>query len=61
MLMNRFTFIDYSKCFGILLITVGHFLPPGNIIKIVWYNFHVPLFFMISGFLFNVKSGGGAF
>ena len=47
----RYTFLDYTKCIGIFLICVGHFLESGSFLKVAIYSFHVPLFFVVSGFL----------
>lgn len=52
---SRFDFIDYAKIFGIFFICIGHFLPENNLLKIIFYSFHVPVFFFISGFLFKQK------
>lgn len=48
---SRFDFIDVLKGIGILLVVAGHIFPPPfrNIIFI----FHMPLFFLIGGFLFK--------
>lgn len=45
---NRLEWIDWMKALGIFLIVLGHFNSVGN--QFV-YVFHVPLFFLISGFL----------
>ena len=45
---KRLEWIDWMKALGIYLIVLGHFFSVGC--KFV-YVFHVPLFFMISGFL----------
>ena len=51
--------IDYAKVIGIFLVVFGHVLQgqiacsSDNILKLLWdyiYLFHMPLFFMISGF-----------
>lgn len=46
--------IDALKAFGILLVVIGHSGAPGIIGKMI-YGFHMPLFFMISGYLFDDK------
>lgn len=48
---ERFHFIDWAKSIAIVCICVGHFLPRGSSVKIFLYTFHVPIFFIISGFL----------
>lgn len=45
---KRLDWIDWMKALGIYLIVLGHFYSVGG--KFI-YVFHVPLFFMISGFL----------
>jgi acyltransferase len=47
---ERFDWIDVSKGLGIILVVVGH--TRFRYIDFI-YNFHMPLFFIISGFLFN--------
>ncbi len=49
---KRLSFIDALRGFGIFCITFGHAkscMP----LKMYIYSFHVPLFFLISGYLFN--------
>ena len=48
----RYDFIDIAKGFGILSVVWAHILLVGWTHKII-YAFHMPLFFFISGFLFN--------
>lgn len=49
---NRMEWIDALRGFAILLVMWAHtYCPPG-----IWiYSFHVPLFFVLSGFLFDEK------
>lgn len=68
-LSDRPNFIDYSKVIGIYLVVFGHYvyymgIPFQN--SFLWnfvfdiYSFHMPLFFIISGYLFKfvgVKEG----
>ena len=50
---NRLEWIDWMKAIGIYLIVLGHFYSVGE----KWiYVFHVPLFFVISGFLTSKES-----
>ena len=51
--MKREEWVDTLKGIGILLVIVGHTNSP--FFKLI-YGFHMPLFFMISGFLYNEKS-----
>ena len=45
---NRLDWIDWMKAIGIYLVVLGHFYSYGE--KFI-YVFHIPLFFVISGFL----------
>ena len=49
---DRIEWIDYAKTLGIILVYIGHTGVPDEI-KSRIYLFHMPLFFMISGFLWN--------
>lgn len=49
---NRSTELDYMKGILIILVVLGHIHTPLS----CWiYQFHIPVFFMISGFLWNTK------
>lgn len=50
--MNRYEFIDISKGIGILMVVWAHILLVGVSHSVI-YAFHMPLFFFISGLLFN--------
>lgn len=54
---KRIIWIDYAKALGIYLVILGHTLDGGGIIKDVIYSFHMPLFFIISGFLYKYTCG----
>lgn len=47
---NRIVWVDYAKAIGITLVILGH-VPVPEDIKWVIYGFHMPLFFVISGYL----------
>lgn len=49
--VKHIEWIDSVKSFGMLLVVWGHFLPANNILRILIYSFHVPLFFIVSGYL----------
>lgn len=55
---NRLEWIDWMKALGIYLIVLGHFYSIGE--KFI-YVFHVPLFFVISGFLNKKEVDGQLF
>lgn len=48
---NRLIWIDYAKLIGIILVVVGHINPDNNFILPYIYSFHMPLFFILSGYL----------
>lgn len=43
--------IDYAKCVAILAVVLGHTYSFGNPVHAFVYSFHIPLFFVISGYL----------
>ena len=48
-------YIDYAKGIGIILVMIGHVPNISFLLKKFIYSFHMPLFFMLNGILFNVK------
>lgn len=48
----RIKYIDIAKCIGIILVVLGHTEFIG---KNFIYQFHLPLFFFLSGFVFSEK------
>lgn len=46
--------LDVIKGVGILLVVVGHTSCP-DVLKTWIYSFHMPLFFMVAGYLFNER------
>ena len=61
---SRNNFISIAKAIGIILMVVGHSGCPA-IINSFLYIFHMPLFFILSGFFYKSKNlkdvivGGG--
>lgn len=54
--MKREHFIDIMKGIGILLVILGHTsIYLNKYITIYIYSFHIPLFFFVSGYLYNEK------
>jgi len=51
---RRFREIDFLKGFGITLMIMGH-IPVYPIVSRYIYQFHMPLFFIVSGFLYKKK------
>lgn len=47
--------IDCIKGFGILLVILGHTLEHDDIVRKIIYSFHMPLFFIVSGYVYNKK------
>lgn len=51
---QRLEYIDIAKAIGIFLVIMGHeFSDSVNIYRRVIYSFHMPLFFFLSGLVFN--------
>ena len=48
---KRLQYIDMVKGFSILLVVLGHILPSDSILMIWIYSFHVPIFFILVGWL----------
>lgn len=48
------TWISCAKGLAILLMVVGHSGAPVSLVSYI-YNFHMPLFFFVSGYLFNTR------
>lgn len=51
---KRILWIDISKGIGIILVLIGH-VSQNQYINSFIYSFHMPLFFIISGYLYNDK------
>lgn len=51
--VNRFAWVDYLKVFGTLCVLLGHCNLQGEAITQWIFSFHMPLFFLISGFLYK--------
>ena len=48
---TRIEWIDMAKGYGIIFVLIGHLYIP--IITPLLYTFHIPLFFFLSGYVFN--------
>lgn len=62
---KRYAWVDCMKGIGIFLVALGHIYKDNYVGQWI-YSFHMPLFFMLSGFLmgkkdFSWKYGGGNF
>jgi fucose 4-O-acetylase-like acetyltransferase len=56
MMTNRITWIDNLKFIAIILVVWGHFTMGCTELHDIIYSFHMPLFFLISGYLTSVKT-----
>jgi fucose 4-O-acetylase-like acetyltransferase len=52
-MMQRIPLLDYARVFTAFLVILGHLLPtsPVSPLRVYIYQFHMPLFFLISGML----------
>lgn len=48
----RENWIDWAKSIGIMLVIMGHYGMGDKIYGTFIYAFHMPLFFIVSGYLF---------
>jgi acyltransferase len=48
--INRFNWVDNVKGLAIILVVLGHIASPFSAFI---YSFHMPLFFIVSGFFLN--------
>ena len=51
----RNNWIDIAKALGIIFVLIAHAIPKENIIWISINQFHMPLFYLISGYLYRCK------
>lgn len=52
-LKKRIDWIDALKGIGIILVVLSHTTNGGEVLRTLIFSFHMPLFFMISGYLFK--------
>lgn len=52
--VNRIDWIDTAKGIGIIIVVLGHNRAPQTMLQFI-YAFHMPLFFFLSGIVFNIK------
>ena len=50
---DRIDWVDMARGVGIFLVVLGHVAKLPNFIGLYIYTFHLPLFFLLSGYLFN--------
>lgn len=47
---TRLTWVDIAKGLAIILVIIGHTAPFGSIARNTIFSFHMPLFFLLSGY-----------
>ena len=57
---RRINWIDMAKGYGIIAVFIGHMVQ-NSLLGLFVYSFHLPLFFFLSGYLFNPNDRFGAF
>lgn len=57
---QRAQWIDTTKGIGMLLVILGHFMNDNMLVDAI-YIFHIPLFFIMSGYLFDINKGNKTF
>ena len=50
---ERFNYIDICKAVGIILVVLGHTYHLPDDVYLLIYSFHMPLFFILAGFVYN--------
>lgn len=53
---GRVEWVDVAKGVGIVLVVLAHALPKDHVIWQFINQFHMPFFFMISGYLYSTKT-----
>ena len=51
--LNRLSWVDALRAFGIILVIIGHANGRPQLLGKLLYGFHMPLFFLLSGYLFH--------
>ena len=58
MSQERIQWIDFARGFVVLLMVLGHVMPSGNALKIM-FIFHMPFFFVMAGYVLNAEKWSG--
>ena len=53
---KRILFLDYARVITAFLVVYGHLYPISSTVRLYIYAFHMPLFFLISGFLHSPRT-----
>lgn len=56
-IQERINWLDWAKFIGITLVVMGHLPFTDKFINQLIYSFHMPLFFILAGFLFKPTNG----
>lgn len=60
--MKRLKYIDFIKGIAIMLVVFGHIPHKENNHFVIWiYSFHIPLFFILSGYLISYRKNNYSF
>ena len=54
---KRTKYLDAARGFALLAVMVGHCITKGTFLHKFIFSFHVPMFFLISGYLYKCKEG----
>ena len=52
---NNLLWVDIAKGIAIFLVIMGHTYPPGGEVCKFIFLFHMPLFFLVAGYLYNYE------
>jgi fucose 4-O-acetylase-like acetyltransferase len=58
---ERIVWIDVARGLGILAVVIGHSVIQGGSLSVAIFTFHMPLFFLLSGYCTSFKSSAGSF
>lgn len=54
---KRLEYLDYTKGFAILIMLFGHCMSDNNLFHNWIFSFHMPIFFVVCGYLTAMKYG----
>lgn len=54
----RIAWLDAAKGIGVILVVLGHCVVKTNYLHKIIFSFHMPLFFLLSGYCFDIKKYG---
>lgn len=59
MTKERLLWLDVAKGFAIILVIIGHTIPFGSYVRNFFFSFHMPLFFILSGYTLPIPYENG--